>query len=135
VSRAAGIPEAKVLGVNRWRDSEVYSPVERLVLEYAECITRTPADVPDELRAALREHLTAAQLVELTTAIAWENFRARFNRGFDVQPQNYADGAACVVPDPGGAPTPPSSARRGPYPTGGRAIPDAADRGTTATDS
>ena len=110
MSRAAGIPEAKVLDVNRWRDSDAYTTLERRVLEYAECITHTPADVPDQLRAALRQHLTEAQLVELTTAIAWENFRARFNRGFDVQPQGYAEGAACPLPDPG-------------------------DRGTTATDS
>ena len=101
MSRAAGIDEAKVQHVNRWRDSDVYSPLERLVLEYAECLTRTPADVSPELRAALLEHLTLTQLVELTTTIAWENFRARFNRGFDVQAQGYADGAACVLPDRG----------------------------------
>jgi alkylhydroperoxidase family enzyme len=101
VSRAADIDEAKILGVNRWRESDLYSPLERLVLEYAECLTRVPTDVPPELRDALREHLTQAQLVELTTAVAWENYRARFNRAFDVQPQGYAGGLACPLPDRG----------------------------------
>ena len=105
MSRAAGIDEAKLRDVNRWRDSDVYTPVERLVLEYAECLTRTPADVSPELRQALLEHLTRTQLVEVTTAIAWENFRARFNRGFDVQPQGYAGEAFCVLPDRGTAAT------------------------------
>lgn len=99
MSRAADIDEAKLRDVNRWRDSAAFSPVERLVLEYAERITATPADVSPELRAALREQLTETQLVEITTAIAWENFRARFNRGFDVQPQGYADASYCVLPD------------------------------------
>jgi alkylhydroperoxidase family enzyme len=105
VSRAAEIDEAKLRDVNRWRDSDVCSPLERLVLEYAECLTRTPADVSDDLRSALRQHLNERQLVEITTAIAWENFRARFNRGFDVQPQGYAEGAYCVLPDRGNTAT------------------------------
>jgi alkylhydroperoxidase family enzyme len=45
----------------------------------------TPANVTDELFAAARAHFTDEQLVELAAAVAMENYRARFNRFFDVE--------------------------------------------------
>jgi len=69
------------------------------VLDYAVALTHTPADASDELVATLRKDLTDEQLVELTAAIAWENFRARFNRGFDVGAQGFSEGAFCPVPE------------------------------------
>ncbi len=60
------------------------------MLEYAELLTLTPAHVPQDLYDTLRQHLNERQLVELTTAIAWENYRARFNRGFDVTSDDLA---------------------------------------------
>ena len=62
-------------------------------------MTRTPADVSDELFAALRRHFDDAQLVELSAAIAWENFRSRFNRPFDVGAQGFSSGAFCPLPE------------------------------------
>jgi alkylhydroperoxidase family enzyme len=99
VSRAAGIPEEKLTNLNRWRDSDVFSPIERLVLDYAESLTGTPATHRPDLHDALRQQMSEKQLVELTTAIVWENFRARFNRAYDVQAQGFSDGAYCVLPD------------------------------------
>jgi hypothetical protein len=61
-------------------------------------MTRTPADVPDELFAALRARFDDAQLVELSTSIAWENFRSRFNRVFAVESDGLSEGAFCLVP-------------------------------------
>jgi len=69
------------------------------VLDYAVGLTRTPAAVDDALVARLRAELSDAQLVELTAAIAWENFRARFNRGFDVAAQGFSEGATCPLPE------------------------------------
>jgi len=62
-------------------------------------LSRTPATVTDEQITALREHLDDEQLVELTAMIAWENFRARFNRGFDVGDQGFSEGAYCALPE------------------------------------
>ncbi len=53
--------------------------------------------------AALRERLDDEQLVELTATIAWENFRARFNRGFDVADQGFSAGGVCAIPEVHGA--------------------------------
>jgi alkylhydroperoxidase family enzyme len=99
VSRAAGIPEDKLAKLNCWRESDAFSPVERLVLDYAESLTGTPATHRSDLHDALRAQMSEKQLVELTTAIVWENFRARFNRAYDIQAQGFSDGAYCVLPD------------------------------------
>jgi hypothetical protein len=62
-------------------------------------MTRTPSDVPEELFAALRRELGEAGVVELAAAIAWENFRSRFNRVFDVGVQGFSAGAFCPLPE------------------------------------
>lgn len=83
----------------RYRESSAFSALEKRVLAYAEALSSTPASATDELVAQLREDLSAEQLVELTAMIAWENFRARFNRGFDVQSQDFSNGAVCAIPE------------------------------------
>lgn len=60
------------------------------MIELAEALTSTPADVPPELDRRLRAALSEKQLVELANVIAWENARARFNRGFGIEPDGYA---------------------------------------------
>jgi len=62
-------------------------------------MAETPANVSEELRQRLRAHFDEAQLVELAAAIAWEHYRARFNRVFDVQPAGFSEGAFCVLPE------------------------------------
>lgn len=62
-------------------------------------LTTTPAAATDEMVAELRLSLSEEQLVELTGMIAWENFRARFNRGFDVAAQGFSEGAVCPLPE------------------------------------
>src|ERR1700694_3901582 len=61
-----GPRSAKASQVPRWRESEVFTPLERDVLEYAEAMTNTPTTVTDELSASLLERLGPAALVELT---------------------------------------------------------------------
>jgi alkylhydroperoxidase family enzyme len=98
VSRTEGISEEQFADLTAFEESAAFSELEKRVLRYAVALTRTPADVPEELFSSLREHLNPQQMVELTAAIAWENFRARFNRGFDIDAEGYTEGAACLVP-------------------------------------
>jgi AhpD family alkylhydroperoxidase len=86
-----------------WRGSDRFDPLERLVLEYAEAMTRTPVDVSDELFARLREHFDERQIVELTMAIAAENLFARSNWAFGIEGEGLSEGMYCVRPDPDGA--------------------------------
>jgi alkylhydroperoxidase family enzyme len=82
-----------------YRTSDAFSPFEKLVLDYAVEMTRTPVEVPDALFAALRAELDEAQLVELTAAIAWENYRARFDHAFGIGAQGFSEGAWCPLPE------------------------------------
>lgn len=75
-----------------------FSDLERLVLEYADAMTRTPVEVPDALFSRLREKFDEAQLVELTSAIAWENYRARFDHAFGIEGEDFSEGAVCALP-------------------------------------
>ena len=97
MGRTQGISVEKLQALADWQSSPLFDELERLALAYAEALTRTPAGVTDELFAGLRGRLSDAQLVELTTAIAWENFRARFNRAFLVESDGLSEGAVCQV--------------------------------------
>jgi alkylhydroperoxidase family enzyme len=99
LAREAGITEEQLLALPRYRESDAYTALERLVLDYATAISRTPATVTDELFAAIRGHFTERQLVELTNVIALENMRARFNCAFDMTPGGFSEGMVCVAPE------------------------------------
>ena len=83
----------KVAEVLAWRESKLFNERERLALEYAERVTYTDREVDDALFAELKKHFTEAQLVELTAAVAFENFRSKFNPTLGVEAQGF-----CVVP-------------------------------------
>jgi alkylhydroperoxidase family enzyme len=87
---------AKASQVPRWRESAVFTPLERDVLEYAEAMTATPPTVTDELSARLLEQLGAAALVELTTLIAFANQATRANVANGVTSQGFS--AGCEIP-------------------------------------
>jgi alkylhydroperoxidase family enzyme len=86
----------KASQVPRWRDSEVFTPLERDVLEYAEAMTDTPTTVTDELSASLLERLGPATLVELTVFIAFANLSTRANTAHGITSQGYSN--ACEIP-------------------------------------
>lgn len=97
MSRGAGVSEQKLADLAVFEESLAFSELEKLVLRYAVALTRTPANVSEELFTNLREHFSPQQLVELTSAIAWENYRARFNRGFGIEAEGFTDGAVCLL--------------------------------------
>jgi alkylhydroperoxidase family enzyme len=86
----------KASQVPRWRESDVFTPLERDVLEYAEAMTNTPTTVTDELSAGLLERLGPAALVELTVFIAFANLATRANTAHGITSQGYSD--ACEIP-------------------------------------
>ena len=68
------------------------------MLEYADGMTQTPADVQDALFAKLQEKFNGQQLVELTATLAWENYRARFDHAFSVEAEGFTEGGFCAMP-------------------------------------
>ena len=63
----------------------MYNQKERLAIELADAMADTPSNVSDDLYARLREQFSEEQLLELGAHIAFENFRARYNRVFNIQ--------------------------------------------------
>ncbi|MEU1274843.1 carboxymuconolactone decarboxylase family protein [Streptomyces sp. NPDC005799] len=86
----------KASQVPRWREAEVFTPLERDVLKYAEAMTNTPPTVTDDLSARLLERLGPAALVELTVFIGFANLAARCNLAHGIASQGYSD--ACGIP-------------------------------------
>ena len=84
-----GADEDKIREVPAWRDSRRFSDLERVALEYAEAMTITGQRVSDELFGRLRAHFDEAQIVELTAAVALENFRSKFNVPLGVESQGF----------------------------------------------
>ena len=99
MGRAQGITEEQLRDLARYRESTAFSPFERLVIEYAEHATRTPAEIPESLFDQLRAHFNEAQLVGLTAAVAWENYRARFDHALAIEAQGFSEGVLCVLPE------------------------------------
>ena len=65
-------------------DLSMFSEVERLVIELADAMANTPSNISDELYARLRDKFSEEQLLQLSAQFAFENYRARLNRVFDV---------------------------------------------------
>lgn len=99
VARLQGVSERQILELMDFETSSAFSEVERAAIRYSVAMCSTPIQVSDEVFAAVRRHLSPPQIVELTTAIAWENNRARFNHALELEPQGFSEGAYCLLPD------------------------------------
>lgn len=87
MSSSLGTSDEKILALANYATSPLYNEVERVTLEYAECMTITGREVSDELFARLREFYNDDELVELTEIIAWENASSKFNRALRIPSQ------------------------------------------------
>jgi alkylhydroperoxidase family enzyme len=85
--------ERKLAEVATWRDSALFSEPERLALDYAERMTITGEFADDAFFTRLTRHYSEAQIVELTAAIAFENFRSKFNPPLGIEAQGF-----CLMP-------------------------------------
>jgi alkylhydroperoxidase family enzyme len=97
VGRKTGVTEEQLLSLSRFEDSANFTEDEKLVLQLAAALTRTPSEVSDDLFTSLRARFSERELVELTAAISWENYRARFNRTFAVESEGFSDGQFCPM--------------------------------------
>jgi alkylhydroperoxidase family enzyme len=85
----AGAAEDKIRDVTRAAESPLFADDERAALAYAEAMTITGQKVSDALFARLRSHFPEAQIVELTAAVALENFRSKFNVALGIEAQGF----------------------------------------------
>jgi len=87
VGRKAGLSDEKLRAVVA-DNMTSFNDTERLVIELADVMTNTPANVSNDLYARLRNQFSEEQLMQLGAQIAFENYRARWNRIFNVESDN-----------------------------------------------
>jgi alkylhydroperoxidase family enzyme len=99
VGRKAGITEEQLHDLAQFESSPHFNDREKLVLRLVTSLTRTPADVAHDLFAARRAEFSERDLVELSSATAWENYRSRFNRTFAIEAEGFSKGQFCPLPE------------------------------------
>jgi len=87
VGRKAGLSDEKLLAVPS-HNRTPFNDTECLVIELADAMTDTPSNISDDLYSRLRKQFSEEQLMQLGAQIAFENYRARWNRIFDVESDN-----------------------------------------------
>ena len=97
VATREGLSAEQLAHLDDFESSPHFSAIEKLVLRYAVAMSQTHVEVPEELSEALERTFSPRQLVELTSAIAWENYRARFNQSFGLTAEGFAAGLNCPL--------------------------------------
>lgn len=83
------LTDAEIAAVSHYYDTDLFSVREKVALEYAEAISKTPVKVSDEMFGRLKNFFDEKQIVELTAGIAYENYRARFNHALGIESDNF----------------------------------------------
>jgi len=98
ICRNSGFSDDELLALPRYRDSDLFTGREKVALDYAVAVMRTPVEVTDELFARMKEHFTDDQLVEITALLTVVNLD-RFNAAFAIGSAGFSEGMVCVLPD------------------------------------
>jgi alkylhydroperoxidase family enzyme len=78
-----GLSDEEVAAIREGK-YEGFAPSEATLLRLADALADTPSNVSNELYSELNTHFSTEQLMELAANAAFENYRARSNRLFDV---------------------------------------------------
>jgi AhpD family alkylhydroperoxidase len=98
ICRNSGFSDEELLALPRYRQSDLFTAREKVALDYAVAVMRTPVEVTDELFARMREHFSDKQLVEITAFLTLVNLD-RFNAAFGIGSAGFSEGMVCVPPD------------------------------------
>ena len=101
IARQWGITDEELLAMADYRNAACFADVDKLILEYATAMSRTPVEVTDRLFDALRPHFDTPQLVGLTHVINLGNLRARFNLALGIGSSGFSGNQVCALPETG----------------------------------
>lgn len=99
VARMVGIPEEKLAAIKGWTTSDLFSPVERAVMAATDEILARNL-VEDETFAALRKHLSDAQILELFVVIGLWRMHGLIVRALHLEYDNDTTARMQEVPAP-----------------------------------
>jgi alkylhydroperoxidase family enzyme len=98
ICRNSGFSDDELLALARYQSSDLFTSREKAALDFAVGVMRTPVEVTDEVFAAMHEHFTDKQIVEITALLTLVNVN-RFNAAFGIGSAGFSDGLVCAVPD------------------------------------
>src|SRR5574341_257908 len=98
VARQSGLSDEQLLALPSYHTSPLFTDLEKLVLDYAVGMSRTPVEISDALFSKLQDHFDEVEIVELTHVIALENMRGRFNLTLGVGAAGFSEGMVCALP-------------------------------------
>ncbi|HLW53776.1 MAG TPA: carboxymuconolactone decarboxylase family protein [Candidatus Angelobacter sp.] len=99
LAKNVGITERQMQSLSSYADSPEFSQPEKTTLDFATAMTLNPVNVTDDLFSQLQECFEPAQIIEITAAIAWENYRSRFNHALGMKAHGFSEGSYCVPPE------------------------------------
>ena len=97
ICRNSGFSDDELVALPRYRGSDLFTEREKVALDYASAVMRTPVEVTDELFAGMKQHFTDEQLVEITALLTVVNLD-RFNAAFGIGSSGFSEGMVCVLP-------------------------------------
>ena len=101
-ARDVGLSEEKIQAIRSWSVASVYSPIERAVLAYTDCLVLEGGRVPDEVFEALRAELDDTEILEFTYITCTYDMHATMSRALRLE-YDDVDDPITEVPAPEGA--------------------------------
>ena len=90
-ARDVGLTEAQIKAIPYWPIADVWSPVERAVLAYTDCLVLMGGRVPEEIFAVLKAHLSDEEILELTYITATYEMHATMSRALRLEYDDVDD--------------------------------------------
>lgn len=98
MARMKGVTEEKLKSLQHYKTSPLFSDVEKVVLKFAESLTRTPVKVTDEDFDDLKVYFNDTQIMELIFHITVTNMGGRIGKGLNLIPEGFSTGQFCLIP-------------------------------------
>ena len=86
-----GLKEEQVAAIPHWQTATCFSPVERAVLAYTDCLVLEGGRVPDGVFEALRAHLSDVEILELTYVTCMYEMHATMSRALRLEYDDVDD--------------------------------------------
>jgi alkylhydroperoxidase family enzyme len=90
-ARAVGIREEQIQAIKSWQVATCFSPVERAVLAYTDCLVLEGGRVPDDVFAALKAELSDVEILELTYITCTYGMHATMSRALRLEYDDVDD--------------------------------------------
>jgi alkylhydroperoxidase family enzyme len=101
--RVVGLSENQIEAIRAWSVADCFSPVERAVLAYTDCLVLEGGRVPDAVFDALRSHLSDEEILELTYITCTYDMHATMSRALRLEFDDVDDRITEVPAPEGGA--------------------------------